>query len=73
MELLVSLDLPLCDPQLIKILSVHSGHLDSGFSHIPQQCISKSCWNYLKSALAASNSLKHFLNLTTTHCSTVLT
>lgn len=63
MEFLVSLDLPLCDPQLIQLPSIHSGHLDSSFSHVPQQCLSKSCWYYLKSALTASNSLKHFLNL----------
>ena len=34
-----------------------------GFSNIPQQSISRSCWNYLKSAPNASNILEHFLNL----------
>lgn len=35
----------------------------TGFSNIPQQSISKSCWYYLKSAPNASNILEHFLNL----------
>lgn len=48
---------PYC-PQPLKPPSTHSGHLDSGFSHIPQQCINNSCWYYLKFTLTASDTLK---------------